>query len=118
MKAIFYIVPNIALIGKLYKILNISLTIFHPAVCVLCQENCDATKFCCCRKYGGKICIKYSGNGSALYGNCEKDGNALYECQTAFYPARFLKICGGVKGCESIKPGRIGADFCEDKSNI
>ena len=62
----------------------------------------------------GKICIKYSKNRELLIGNCEKDPDALYECETSDYQAKFLKICGGVKGCESIAPGHFGADFCED----
>ena len=76
--------------------------------------KCDATQFCCCGKKTGKMCIKNNIGGAYLIGNCEKDPDALYECETSDYQAKFLKICGGVKGCESIKPGTFGADFCED----
>ena len=57
--------------------------------------------------------IKNNQRGSLLRGNCEKDGNALYEGETSDYLAQ-LKICGGVKCCESLVPGKSGVDFCED----
>ena len=60
------------------------------------------------------MCIKNNNEGTLLRGNCEKDDDALYECETSDFPAKFLKICGGVKGCESLVPGKFGADFCED----
>ena len=80
-------------------------------------DKCDAAKFCCCGKMTGKMCLKNNNSGTLLKGNCDNsdgNGNALYECETSDYPAKFLKICGGVKGCESILPGHFGADFCED----
>ena len=49
-----------------------------------------------------------------LVGNCETDDDALYECEALDYQAKFLKICDGVKGCESIVEGHNGADSCED----
>ena len=78
------------------------------------SDTCDSTRYCCCGKQAGKICIKNSDNGKLLKGNCEKDGNALYDCETSDYPAQLLKICSGLKGCKSIVPGHFGTDFCAD----
>ena len=58
--------------------------------------------------------MKNAKKHALLVGNCETDDDALYECETSDFPAKFLKICGGVKGCESIAEGHDGADFCED----
>ena len=82
------------------------------------ELQCDPSKYCCC-KYGGKFCIKNSGNGTYLYGVCREEPEALYGCYiygdgTGNYEARLLKFCGGEKGCQSLRPGVFGADYCED----
>ena len=75
--------------------------------------GCDDTKFCCCGKMTGKFCMKNAKSKAWLVGICETDDDAVYECETSYYPAKFLKICSEVKGCESLDPRRAGVDFCE-----
>ena len=71
---------------------------------------CVISRDCCCQMETGKRCIK---NETFVKGKCNAGPDVLYKCETTDYPAKFLKICGGVKGCLSYEPGK-SADFCDE----